>query len=119
MGSIHMIFVFIGALFRRQAELAAENLALRQQLAALEHKSKRPRLRKRDRIFWVWLSRLWSGWRYVLAERYEDLCPLRIRNSCNIGSAPSFGIREAGARGGGLLSRNILARLAMAGWGQD
>ena len=39
MGPIHMIFVFIGALFRRQAELAAENLALRQQLAVLEHRS--------------------------------------------------------------------------------
>ena len=57
MGPIHMIFVFLGALFRRQAELVAENLALRQQLAVLEHRSKRPRLRKRDRIFWVWLSR--------------------------------------------------------------
>jgi putative transposase len=66
MGPIHMIFVFLGALFRRQAELAAENLALRQQLAVLEHKAKRPRLRKRDRIFWVWLSRLWADWRSVL-----------------------------------------------------
>ena len=34
MGPIHMIFVFIGPLFRRQAALAAENLALRQQLDA-------------------------------------------------------------------------------------
>ncbi len=66
MGPIHMIFVFLGALFRRQAELAAENLALRQQLAVLEHKAKRPRLRKRDRIFWVWLSQFWTRWRSVL-----------------------------------------------------
>ena len=66
MGPIHMIFVFIGALFRRQAELAAENLALRQQLAVLEHKSKRPRLRKRDRIFWAILSRAWRDWRSAL-----------------------------------------------------
>jgi hypothetical protein len=48
-------------------ELAAENLALRQQLAVLEQRSKRPRLRKRHRIFWVWLSRRWNGWRSVLA----------------------------------------------------
>jgi len=61
-----MIFIFLRALSRRQAGLAAENLALRQQLAVLEHRSKRPRLRKRDRIFWVWLSRLWTGWRSVL-----------------------------------------------------
>jgi len=49
-----------------RAELAAENVALRQQLAALQHRSKRPQLRKRDRIFWVWLSRFWSNWRSVL-----------------------------------------------------
>ena len=72
MGPIYMIFVFLGALFRRQAELAAENLVLRQQLAVLEHKSKRPRLRKRDRIFWVWLSRLWAGWRSVLVIVQPD-----------------------------------------------
>ena len=72
MGPIHMIFVFLGALFRRQAGLAAENLALRQQLAVLEHKSKRPRLRKRDRIFWVLLSQLWTGWRSVLVIVQPD-----------------------------------------------
>ncbi len=66
MSPVHMIYVFLGALFRRQAELAAEILALRQQLAVLEHTSKRPRLRKSDRIFWAWLSRLWSNWRSVL-----------------------------------------------------
>jgi len=48
------------------AELAAENLALRQQLAILEQRTKRPRLRKRDRVFWVWLSRIWSNWRCAL-----------------------------------------------------
>ncbi len=66
MGWVRVIVVLIRALFRDRAELAAENLALRQQLAVLEHKSRRPRLRKRDRIFWVWLSRLWPNWRSVL-----------------------------------------------------
>ena len=66
MGWIQMIFVFLRSLLRNQAALAAENLALRQQLSILEHKSKRPRLRNRDRIFWAWLSRLWSNWRSVL-----------------------------------------------------
>jgi hypothetical protein len=28
---------------------------------------KRPKLRPRDRIFWVWLSRLWSNWRSALS----------------------------------------------------
>jgi hypothetical protein len=58
--------------FLSQAELAAENLALRQQLAVLGHKSKRPRLWKRDRIFWIWLSRLWAGRRSVLVIVQPD-----------------------------------------------
>jgi putative transposase len=66
MSIFHMMAVFLRSLLRTQMELAAENLALRQQLAALEHSSKRPRLRNRDRIFWVFLSRLWSNWRGVL-----------------------------------------------------
>ena len=60
------IVLFLRTLMRDRAGLAAENLALRQQLAILEQRSKRPRLRKRDRIFWAWLSRLWSNWRSVL-----------------------------------------------------
>jgi hypothetical protein len=39
-----------------RAAIAAENLALRQQLAVLRVSVKRSRLRKRDRIFWVWLN---------------------------------------------------------------
>ena len=46
--------------------LAAENLALRQQLAILQHKATRPKLRRRDRIFWVWLSKIWDDWRSAL-----------------------------------------------------
>ena len=57
-----IVFFFRAFILRRTA-LVAENLALRQQLALLQVSMKRPRLRKRDRIFWVWLSRLWSGWR--------------------------------------------------------
>jgi len=66
MGWVKVIFIFLRAAVRSQAELAAENLALRQQLAVLEQGSKRPRLRKRDRAFWAWLSWLWPNWRSVL-----------------------------------------------------
>lgn len=44
-------------------DLAAENLALRQQRAILQHKSRRPHLRDRGRIFWAVLSRIWPNWR--------------------------------------------------------
>ena len=53
------------ALRSRQC-LVLENIALRQQLAVLSRQSRRPRLRATDRLFWSWLSRLWSGWRSTL-----------------------------------------------------
>lgn len=51
------------ALATRRAALAAENLALRQQLAILQRRAKRPKLRPWDRVLWVWLTWLWTGWR--------------------------------------------------------
>ena len=60
------IRVLFRVLFANRASLAMENLALRQQLAVLKRSAKRPPLRQRDRIFWVWLRRLWSGWRVAL-----------------------------------------------------
>ena len=58
MSLIHVFLLWIRALLRDRTELAAENLALRQQLAVLERQVKRPQLKRRDRIFWVWLSKL-------------------------------------------------------------
>ena len=49
---------------RRQ--LALENVALRQQLAVYKRAANRPKLRRTDRLFWVILSRLWTGWRKTL-----------------------------------------------------
>jgi hypothetical protein len=46
--------------------LVTENLALRQQLLVLRRSTKRPRLRSRDRLFWVALSQLWQNWRSIL-----------------------------------------------------
>jgi hypothetical protein len=44
-----------------------ENLVLRYQLAIYKQMVARPRLRPTDRLFWVWLARLWPGWRDALA----------------------------------------------------
>jgi putative transposase len=51
---------------RTRRELALENLALRQQLAAWKARQPRPRLTEMDRVFWVVLSRLWKNWRSSL-----------------------------------------------------
>ena len=47
-------------------QLAIENLALRQQLAVYKRTATRPRLRTTDRLFWVGLAKVWTGWRQAL-----------------------------------------------------
>jgi putative transposase len=49
-----------------KVKLAIENLALRQQVAVFKQSVKRPKLRPRDRVVWIRLSRLWSNWRSSL-----------------------------------------------------
>lgn len=66
MGLIQSICLLVRALLRPRLSLAAENLALRQQLSVYHHSRPRPKLRKRDRLFWVVLSRLLPGWQSVL-----------------------------------------------------
>ena len=50
----------------RQA-LVLDNLALRQQLATLAHRGRRPRLVTVDRVFWVALREVWTDWAGSLA----------------------------------------------------
>ncbi len=61
MGVLRVLAVLIRAFLSSRTALAAENLALRQQLAVLKRSVKRPKLRNRDRLFWVLLSRVWKG----------------------------------------------------------
>ncbi len=49
--------------FRGRADLLVEVAALRQQLAVYQRQTPRPRLCRRDRLFWIWLCRHWAGWR--------------------------------------------------------
>jgi len=57
---------WFGAFFRSRNELELELAALRQQLAVLNRKNPRPTLNRGDRVFWLTLRRLWSGWASVL-----------------------------------------------------
>ncbi len=52
--------------------LTTENLALRQQIVVLKRNQCRPQLKDRDRLFWVLLSRGWSGWRDALLIAQQD-----------------------------------------------
>ncbi len=63
---LRLIWPAVRALFSKRADLVAENLALRHQLIVLHRKTRRPRLKTKDRVFWLWLARSWSGWRDAL-----------------------------------------------------
>ncbi len=64
---ISALLAFMTALFQSRASLHLEHLALRHQLAVYQRSVPRPHLRATDRLFWLWLSRLWPGWRDALA----------------------------------------------------
>ncbi len=64
-----IVVAMLGSLrsaLRARRSLVLENLALRQQLALLRQRSRRPRFGRFDQLFWVHLSRRWSRWRDVL-----------------------------------------------------
>ena len=56
----------LGSALRTRAELALENLDLRQQPGTLRRSTPRPRLRPIDRVFWLLLSRIWPRWTRAL-----------------------------------------------------
>ena len=61
------------ARLRERNELVLEILALRHQIAVLRRTgARRPRSSVSDRLFWVFLSRWWSGWRGSLTNVRAD-----------------------------------------------
>ena len=52
----------VRSLLRPRLVLALENTALRQKLAVMKQRRPRPLLRGADRLFWVLLRHVWSGW---------------------------------------------------------
>jgi len=56
----------LGVFVRSRADLALEIVALRQQIAVLKRKRRRPQLNSLDRLFWMALRRLSPGWKQVL-----------------------------------------------------
>jgi putative transposase len=61
-----LLIAWATGVLRSRHDLLMENLALRQQLMMLTQKYSRSRLAATDRLFWVLLRRLWSGWRRAL-----------------------------------------------------
>src|ERR1700687_5412691 len=64
-----LLLLWIGALirlFRSCGNLVLENLVLRQQLAVLKRRRRRPSIGPLDKLFWVAIRRVWSGWQQSL-----------------------------------------------------
>jgi putative transposase len=57
---------FVILLLGGHKQVALENAALRQQLAVFKRDVKRPRLLRRDRLFWIALTTIWNDWRSAL-----------------------------------------------------
>jgi putative transposase len=64
---IFLLFAFLRSWFQSRLQLQAEIIALRHQVIVLRRSQKgRAHLVATDRVLWVWLSKLWSGWRSAL-----------------------------------------------------
>jgi len=53
-------------IFRCRRDLLLENLVLHQQLTALKKKRPVPQLAPANKLFWVAMRQLWSGWKQAL-----------------------------------------------------
>jgi len=63
---LRLLFVLAAQSFCSRRNLLLENLALLQQLNVLRRRHPQPRFARSDRLFWVMLRRLWSGWKQAL-----------------------------------------------------
>jgi len=66
LNTLQVLAAAVSAFFKSRAALHLENLALRHQLGVLQRCVKRPKLAPADRLLWVWLFAVWSGWRSAL-----------------------------------------------------
>jgi transposase InsO family protein len=69
-----LLLATVGSLFRSRKRLILEKLLLRQQLQVALRHQRRPRLRTRDKLFWLLIRRLhWDGRCHLLLVRPETV----------------------------------------------
>jgi hypothetical protein len=56
------VLAYVRAFLLTRHILGLEIAALRQQLAVFKRKQPRPHLRESDRLFWIFLRRVWTSW---------------------------------------------------------
>ena len=66
-GWLALLLAGASSALKTRAALQLEIVALRHQIVVLQRSAKkRPTLDTADRFLWVWLSRVWTGWRSAL-----------------------------------------------------
>jgi hypothetical protein len=63
---IQALVACVASRFRSRRSLPLKVLPLPHQVAVYQRSGRRPHLHPRDRVFWAWLSRLWTGWQEAL-----------------------------------------------------
>ena len=117
------LFLFFRSLFVSRISLATETLVLRQQLLVLNRTVKRPKLRRRDRLFLVCLSKLWvsresslyssSETHKLFVWRIRQRDPSRRKLTVNLLTVFDFNFY------GSLLTEGLLVSVILTGWGLD
>ena len=58
---VRIVWWSIVSALKSRRDLTLENVALRHQLMVLQRQPGRSRFKDRDRLFWVWLHRVWPS----------------------------------------------------------
>ena len=66
MNAIFVVMRLVILVLGGHRHVALENVALRQQVAVFKRDNKRPRLHRRDRLFWIALRTIWKNWKSAL-----------------------------------------------------
>ncbi len=116
-----LLVALLRAVLSSRANLVADNLLLRQQLTVLTRPTqRRPRLRSRDKLFWVVIRALRRNWRQHLVLVRPDTVVRWHRQGCKLfwrgRSGGRFGRRQLSAE-----LQELIARMAREnpGWGSE
>src|SRR5262244_1434758 len=66
LNTILIVLRTISLIFGGHEQVALENLALREQLGIFQRSVRHPKIRQKDRLFWVYLQKVWKQWRSEL-----------------------------------------------------
>ena len=56
-------------------QVALENLALREQLEIFQRSVRHPKIRQKDRLFWVCRQKVWKEWRSAVVRSSHEKSP--------------------------------------------